>query len=188
MNVRAVAAFAAGFALIAAPADAKKPPKPKPGTFEFTYKGTTSQGSAIKIVTHVDFFKDGKQVLQGSASAKASTHVEVVCDAYEDQPAGTKRSYNMKGSALRYTGSPEAFDMEGDLSGGILPNGERAVGNITGRAKLKNYLPTSSSKIKGTIEVASRPPTQFNNPTTAMCVSGKVPYKAKFASKRRVSG
>lgn len=121
-------------------------------------RGTTSQGSAIKFVTHVEFYKSGKDVLQGSATAKVSTTAKVQCPAFADQPAGP-RSYAMKGSALQYTGAPTAFDIKGDLNGPILPSAERAQGNLNGRAKLTNYLPTSSSTIKGKLEVSAKTPT-----------------------------
>ena len=91
----------------------------------------------------------------------------------------------MTNTAMPYTGSPTGFDIQGDLVGPILPDFERAVGSLTGRSRLVNYLPTSSSTIKGVIQVTAVAPVPFNGggPT---CLSGKVTYKAKSASKRRV--
>jgi hypothetical protein len=178
-----VAGIAALIALSAPFAGAAKK-QPAPGTYEFVFNGRTSQGLAIHITARSAFYRQGAALLPGSVSAKATTAAIFDCPASGDI-AATTPTFPMHGLALTYSSAPEAFEITGDLGSlGGSDAAARPAANITARGKLRNYFPTAKTVASGSFSASAVRARPAGPPD--QCFSGKVTFKAKFASKRRV--
>jgi hypothetical protein len=158
--------------------------QPAPGTYEFVFKGTTSQGLAIRITARSGFYRQGTALLPGSVSARATTSARFDCPE-SGGIAATTPTFGLRGLALTYSSAPEAFEITGDLGSlGGSDEASRPAANITARGKLRNYFPTAKSVASGSFSASAVRARPAGPPD--QCLSGTVTFKAKFASKRRV--